>query len=246
MSERKENSWMKRYLNELFLFFFSIGAAYFISWNNTDLLWSFWITSLVVGYVSIFRTSIAPLRLLTTFNLTPGDIKNFWELPTNKKLLSIIFVLVFVAYSLFIVLFLSFHFLIFHLFLAYFLQITFPHPALTDIFAKPDGGQFYTSIQVIKTLLTSYWIIVLEKLIFDYKTKRESSSNQAAHLQHSFINEAFSFEGIKRPYVQVARIHITIFLLFALSAVETNQYLIYVMIFSLFFFPMSIIRKVKS
>ena len=235
---------MKKYFTELFLFFFSIGAAYFIGWNNTDLLWSFWTTSLVVGYVSIFRTCIAPLPLLTTFNLTPADIKKFWVLP--KKMLTMLFVLVFVAYSLFMLLFLSFHFLVFHLFLAYFLQIIFPHPALIEIFAKPDSGQFYTSFLVIKTLLTSYWIIVLEKLIFDYKTNRESSINQSAHFQESFLSKAFSFDGIIRPYVQVARIHISIFLLFALYAVETNQYLIYVVIYSLFFFPISILRKVKS
>ncbi len=237
---------MKRYLTELFLFFFSIGAAYFIGWNNTDLLWSFWITSLVIGYVSIFRTSVAPLRLLSKFRLTTENIKKFREMPTAKKLQTMIFVVIFVPLILFILVFLSLHFLIFHLFLAYFLQIIFPHPALIEIFAKPDSGQFYTSFLVIKTLLTSYWIIVFEKFIFDYKTNRESSGNQTTHPQNSFVNEAFSYEGIKRPYVQVARIHITIFLLFALNAVETNQYLIYVVIFSLFFFPTSILRKVKS
>ena len=237
---------MKRYLTELFLFFFSIGAAYFIGWNNTDLLWSFWTTSLVVGYVSIFRTCIAPIPLLTTFNLTPADIKNIWKLPIAKKRLTLLFALVFVVYSLFMLLFLSFHFLIFHLFLAYFLQIIFPHLALTEIFANPDSGQFYTPFLVIKTLLISYWIIVLEKFIFDYKTNRESSSNQTTHPKQSFVNQAFSFEGIKRSYVQVARIHISIFILFALNALETNQFLIYVAIYILFFFPTSILRKVKS
>lgn len=229
-----------------FLFLFSVGAAYFIGWNNTDLLWSFWITSLVIGYVSIFRTSVAPLWLLSKFGLTTENINKFRQMPTAKKLQTMIFVVIFVPLILFLLVFLSFHFLIFHLFLAYFLQIIFPHPALIEILAKPDSGQFYTSFLIIKTLLISYWIIVLEKFIFDYKTSRERSRNQATHFQESFVKEAFSFEGIKRPYMQVARIHISIFLLLVLNAVEANQYLIYVVIYILFFFPTSILRKVKS
>ena len=234
----------KEYLSELLLFFFSIAAAYFIGWNNTDLLWSFWITSLVVGYVSVFRTILSHIRLILKSKSFNTD--KVRDLTTVKKLQTVILVAIFIVPILLWVVFINLHFFIFHLLLAYLLQVVFPHPVLTNILADPKGGQFYTTFQIIKALFMSYWIIIFEKFIFDYKTNRKLSSNQTTHLQPFWVNEAFSFEGIKRPYVQVVRIHISIFLLFAMDAVETNQYLIYVVIYSLFFFPNPILRKVKS
>jgi|GEM_PF-2639936 len=240
-SIRKGNSWMKRYFTELFLFSFSLATAYFMGWNNTDLIWSFWITSLVVGYVTIFRTSIAPLSLLAKLMLSPEDIKKFRELPTTMKLKTAIFVLIFIPISLFYVVFLSFHFCIFHFLIAYWLQVLMPHSDIADILADANGGQFYIYIQIIKTLLMSYWIIVLQKLIFDYRTYWKSGSNKLTDVQHEF----FSFEGIKRPYVQVVRIITLMVLLFWLNSIEANQYMIYVVIYSLFFFPMPAFGKRK-
>lgn len=165
-----QNNWMKKYFTELLLFFFSIAAAYFIGWNNTDLIWSLWITSLVVGYVSIFRASTGPISLLVKYKLTSEEIKEWRELPTFEKVQFIILVLIFIPISLFIVVFLSVHFCIFHLLTAYWLQVLMPHSGIADILANANGGEFYGYLQIIMTLLMSYWIIVLQKLIFDYRT----------------------------------------------------------------------------
>ncbi|MFA6025801.1 MAG: DUF6498-containing protein [Ignavibacteriaceae bacterium] len=238
----KGNSRLKRYGIALFLFSFSLAAAYFMGWNNTDLIWSFWITSLVVGYVTIFRTTVAPLSMLTKLILSPEDGKKFRELPATTKLKIAIFVLFFIPISLFYVVFLSFHFCIFHILIAYWLQVIMPHAGITDILAGANGGGFYISVQIIKTLLMSYWIIVLQKLIFDYRTYWKSGSNKVSPVQQNF----FSFEGLTRPYVQVVRILVLMVLLFWLNSIEANQYLVYVVIYSLFFFPMPSFRKVKS
>lgn len=232
---------MKRYMTALFLFLFSIAAAYFMGWNNTDLIWSFWITSLVVGYVTIFRTTLAPLRLLAKLMLSPEDKKKFRELPTTMKLKIAIFGLFFIPISLFYVVFLSFHFCLFHLLIAYWLQGLMPNWDISNILADVNSGGFYISIQIIKTLLLSYWIIVLQKLIFDYRTHWESGRNKEAPVRQEF----FSYEGIKRPYVQVVRIIALMVLLAWLNSIEANQYLIYVMIFSFFFFPIPSFRIVK-
>jgi hypothetical protein len=117
-----------------------------------------------------------------------------------------------------------------------------PHAGITDILADAKGGGFYISIQIIKTLLLSYWIIVLQKLIYDYRTYWKKGSNKVSPVQQEF----FSFEGLKRPYVQVVRIIALMVLLFWLNSIQANQYLIYVVIYSLFFFPIPSFRKVKS
>ena len=91
-SRWKGNSWIQRYSIELFLFSFSLATAYFMGWNNTDLIWSFWITSLVVGYLTVFRTTVAPLSLLAKLIVSPEEIKKFRELPITMKLKIAIFV----------------------------------------------------------------------------------------------------------------------------------------------------------
>lgn len=240
-SSWKRNSWIKSYFTELFLFSFSLAAAYFIGWNNTDLIWSLWITSLVVGYVTIFRTTVAPLSFLVKLIRSPEDKKEFRELPTTTKLKMAIFVLFFIPISLFFIVFLSFHFCIFHILIAYWLQMIMPHPEITDILTGANGGGFYISVQIIKTLLSSYWIIVLQKLIFDYRTNWKSGSNKVSPVQQNL----FSFEGLTRPYVQVMRILALMLLLFWLHDTGINQFLIYVLIFSLFFFPIPTFGKHK-
>lgn len=238
----KVNSWMQRYFTELFLFSFSLAAAYFIGWNNTDLIWSFWITSLVVGYVTIFRTTVAPLSLLVKLMRSQKDNKKFRQLPIMDKLKIGVFAVFFIPISLFFVVFLSFHFCIFHILIAYWLQMIMPHEGITDILADANGGGFYIFIQIITTLLLSYWIIVLQKLIFDYRTFWKSSNNKVSPVQHEF----FSFEGLKRPYIKVVKIIALMVLLFWLNSIQANQYMVYVVIFSLFFFPVPSLRKVKS
>lgn len=240
-SSWKRNSWIKKYFTELFLFSFSLAAAYFIGWSNTDLIWSLWITSLVVGYVTIFRTTVAPLSMLTKLIQSPEDGKKFRELPVTTKLKIVIFVLFFIPISLFYVVFLSFHFCIFHILIAYWLQVIMPHAGITNILVDANGGGFYISIQIIKTLLLSYWIIVLQKLIFDYRTYWKSGSNKASPVEQNF----FSFKGLTRPYVQVVRIITLMVLLFWLNSIKANQYMVYVVIFSLFFFPIPSFKKVK-
>lgn len=241
-SSWKENSWMKKYFIELFLFFSAIAAAYFMGWNNTDLIWSFWITSLVVGYVSIFRTSAAPFSLFNKNKLSLEDLKKFKELPITKKLLTILAVLIFVPTILFQIIFLSLHFCIFYLFAAYWLQELMPHSGITDILVDANGGGFYITIQIIKTLLLSYWIIVIQKLVFDYRTYWKSGSKKVSPVQQEF----FSYKGIIQPYVKVVRIIALMLLLFWLNETGINQFLIYVLIFSFFFFPIPSFRKVKE
>ncbi|MDP3581752.1 MAG: hypothetical protein Q8S39_07440 [Ignavibacteria bacterium] len=240
-SRWKGNSWIQRYSIELFLFSFSLATAYFMGWNNTDLIWSFWITSLMVGYVTIFRTTIAPLTLLAKLIRSPEDNKEFRQLPIITKLKMAIFVLFFIPISLFYIVFLSFHFCVFHLLLAYWLQMLMPHSGITDFLADANGGQFYIYFQIIKTLLLSYWIIVIEKLVFDYRTYWKSGSNKLTPVQQKF----FSYEVIMRPYVQVMRILALMLLLFWLHETGINQYLIYVLIYSLFYFPIPAFGKRK-
>ena len=233
---------MKSYFTELFLFSFSLAAAYFLGWNNTDLIWSLWITSLVVGCISIFRTSIAPLGFLAKLILNAEEIKKFRELPAAMKLKNVIFVLFFIPISLVYIVFLSFHFLFFHILIAYWLQQLMPHPGITAVLASGNSGQFYIPVQIIKILLMSYWIIVIQKLIIDYRNYRNSGRNKVRLVQQEF----FSFEGFKRPYIQVVRIVALMVLLFLLNSIKVNQYLIYVSIYSLFFFPIPSFRKLKS
>lgn len=233
----KELSRWRNYSKELSLFFSAILFAYFFGWNTTDLIWGLWITSFVVGNISLFRSGfVAPISSIKAI-LTYENLKEFKIEPASEKLKFFVFVLIAAPFYLGFRIFLILHFSIFHIFHAWVLIILFPHPDLIKIIDDDNnGGQFSIPILIVKTLLMSYWIIVLQKLLFDHIKHGENTDNDDS----DFIDD------IKRPYLQVFRIHILIFIMVGLNEINANQYLIYVVIYSLFFFPLSIFSKTKS
>lgn len=229
----------RNYSKEISLFFSAILFAYFFGWNTTDLIWGLWITSFIVGNVGLFRTGFTFLILSFAKTITFENFKELKrELDSKKKFLKLIFGLFFVVPILFAHgVFLILHFSVFHFGHAWFLYNLAPHPDLGGILNNGNvDSQFSIPIQIVKTLLMSYWVIVLQKLIFDHIKHGESTGNDDSDL----------IDLIKRPYLQVVRIHFLIFILVGLNEINANQYLIYVVIYSLFFFPLSIFSKTKS
>lgn len=232
---------MKKYFTELFMFFFSIATAYFIGWNNTDLIWGLWITSFIVGNVSLIRSGFTALVRVVKTGLTSENIKKFQKEPNSEKIKFLIFVLIFAPFFFIIGAFFLVHFSLFHFFHAFVLSAFFPHPDVMRIVDGVNKGSgIIIHILIVKTLLMSYWIIVLQKLIFDHIRHGESAGNDDS--DHSMRPYMPPFA---RPYIQVAKIHTLIFILAGLNAINANKYLIYVVIYSVFFFPLPTFSKAK-
>ncbi|MEQ8514629.1 MAG: DUF6498-containing protein [Chromatocurvus sp.] len=47
------NRWFARILPDLLAFALGLSVAYYLEWDTTDLVWSLWLCSLVLGYLTL-------------------------------------------------------------------------------------------------------------------------------------------------------------------------------------------------
>lgn len=215
----------------LFFFLTSLGAAYFFGWNNTDLIWSFWTTSLIVGNVALLRALVGPVHWLMN-KTTAAEWTELRTAPLSRKLGGLVLALFLAAHHLALVAFLVLHFSVFHMGHAWVLQGLFPHPALVQ---AADGWSDTPMLDAARILLMSYWLVVFQKLLFDHMEAKTMEDVEPS------LGEA-----VKRPYLQVVRIHLLIFVVVGLDALEAPRGLTYGVLFTIFFFPLEVFRATEA
>jgi hypothetical protein len=213
----------------LSFFVSSLAAAYLFGWNNTDLVWSFWTASFIVGNVALLRGLASPLLFIKK-KATAADWQQLGQAGVVKQIgmfvVAIVLLCGHLAFSAFMVL----HFSVFNFGQAWVLQALFPHPGLA---AAMEGDLAPGALEVARILLGSYWFIVLQKLLFD-RMAPDTADGEA---------DPDIGEWVKRPYLQVARMQLLIFAVVGLNALDAPQFLVYVIIFTIFFFPLEVFRR---
>ena len=53
MTQNRQKTTIERVLLDVLAFGIGLSCAYFLKWKTTDLVWSLWLSSLVVGYLTI-------------------------------------------------------------------------------------------------------------------------------------------------------------------------------------------------
>src|SRR5687767_11809096 len=122
--ERWATAWL-----DAVAFAIGLGLAWALKWRTTDLVWSLWLSSLVIGYALIVWTVSAPLReLLLNMHADRSGIAG----PGPKS----VAIAIFGVGTLFGLAFFTVHFGGFHVGHSFFLNMLFP------ITEKPAHGFF--------------------------------------------------------------------------------------------------------
>lgn len=137
-------------------------------WNPSDIVWSLWTTSLMLGYVYIILWHIGPLLHKTQRRGRGGPL------------------------SLFTLVFIFFHFSFFHLVHSFFLSQFFPNPLLNIApFAsgEVDGvaSQFFTTL---RWALFLYWPFVLTSAFSRFDIYTEALNDKNADMMTPYKNVA--------------------------------------------------------
>jgi len=135
-------------------------------------------------------------------------------------------VLLILAGALFLLAFFSVHFCMFHYGHSVFLNLFFP--------LMPESGRGFPNLFVtLETALKAYWPVVLATYLSRW---------------HDFLPDGQSLDGMKngntltKPYANVVRMHILIFVFAGLAAVHATHLAVYpVLLF--YFFPWRMILK---
>jgi tetratricopeptide (TPR) repeat protein len=202
-----------------FVFIFLI--ALLNRWEVADMVWSLWITSLMLGY-GYLLSGITSNAILNGINIQDSLLARIF--PSSISSALSIAGLIFGA--LFQVLFFSIHFGLFHFVHSIFLNDFFP--LIDRSFEQPIDF-----IRFITISLTLYWPVILFSF---FATLRR--------FQRIFLLAEKDF--MKRPYINVIKIHISIFLFAGISAIGFPDWIL-LLIFVIYFFPFSAtIEYIKS
>ncbi len=194
-----------------FVFIFLIALVN--RWGVADMVWSLWITSLTLGY-GYLLAGITSNAISNDLNVQDSLLARIF--PSSISSALSIAALFFGA--IFQILFFSLHFGLFHFVHSIFLNDFFP--IIYRSFEQP-----LDFIRFITISISLYWPVILFTL---FATLRR--------FQRIFILAEKDF--MKRPYINVIKIHISIFLFAGISAIGFQDWIL-LLIFVIYFFPFS-------
>lgn len=201
--------WFQVFLG-LFSFLIMLLTAAAQKWTATEIVWSLWISSLVLGY-SFIVTAILAMFFGYQEMGPVGKISSF--IGKDSWLLRLIG-------AIFMMAFFSFHFLFFHFVHSIFLNQFFPL-VRSDVFDGMGGGYF---IKLIALCIRRFWPFILT-----------SGISQSGKYLRAFQQAGDSF--LSMPYKNVVRMHLSIFVFAFLHIVGVPSIALYFVLF-VYFFPL--------
>lgn len=234
-------------LPNLLAFAFGLGLAYFQRWEVTDLVWSLWLGSLVIGYLTIL-SALGAVAYLGLHAVKQTEFDQAQRIPIIAAGL---------GFGLFILGFFSFHFGGFHAGHSVFLQSFFPIAGIPgDGFGSAFMNPPLLWALAFKHLLKPYGLFLLPAIIVErqmvfrpiadaFKTLRSNNSRTNFSLAGSLIGESPLKSAMLRPYLNVVRMHLLIFF-FAISAVlNIDSFAVYAVVYFVYFFPWAELKKLR-
>lgn len=230
---------LRSILPDLFAFALGLGAAWILRWQTTDLVWSLWLGSLVLGYLTIVST-IAGYAYMGIRAMTQPEFPKKHR-PTAFLIGTVV--------ALFFLAFFSFHFCAFHAAHAGFLSLFFPlqgvpKNAFFDAFLNPvrlwKTVFHYMPLAYASFLIPA--IIAERKYVFAFfirsiKEARVMGVDHKRNVQAMMQPNKSLKDPFARPYLNVIRMHLLIFFFAGCYALKVHSFLAYAVVYCVYFFP---------
>lgn len=240
--------WYLRIAPDMLAFALGLGLAYAFKWTTTDLVWSLWLGSLVLGYLTLL-SAIAGGAYLGSCALRQAETKNRTGL-----------IVIGVLGGLFFLGFFSLHFCGFHAGHSVFLNAFFPIEGMPrqgfgEAFINPPLLWFLT----FKHLMAPYGLFLIPAVIAERKhvfrpfTDAVRSVAPTPDADESAVPGMESEKGgrsigdvMKRPYLNVMRMHFLIFFFAFCHMLKLDSFVVYAVVYSVYFFPWGEIKALRA
>ena len=240
-TEDTRPSWFSAWPDAL-AFVLGLGVAWVAGWTTTDLVWSLWLSSLVVGYAMIVWTIVRPGIDLA--RAASRDRAFTHQIISAHKGASIAGLSVLVFGGLFMLAFFTVHFGGFHYVHSQFLHSFFPLDA-------GDAGRVRTAgMATYLDVAQRYWLFLpaaflAERAGFERRSapwsKDDLSVTPAAIAARK---AAYAKKGaMMAPYRNVLRMHGLIFFFAFAHFTQLDGFLVYAVVYAVYFFPWRLLRK---
>lgn len=229
----------------------SLSVAYFLGWKPTDLVWSLWLCSLVLGYLTLL-SAVGAGAYVGLFAVRQSDYKIKQLLPG---------ILIGTVIGLFVLVFFSFHFCGFHAGHSVFLRQFFPLDGMPrDGFGAAFMNPPLLWMLAFKHLMRPYGLFLIPAIIAERRyvfaplIKAISAVRTGIATMDSLADRTDGKPGrtrnplsdaMARPYINVVRMHLLIFFFGICYALKVDSFFVYAVVYSVYFFPWSELKEVK-
>lgn len=232
---------------DLGAFAFGLGTAWREHWQATDLVWSLWLSSLVVGYASMMwtlgRTAIAGAAaaragVLTMSKTASGtvaiDVAGRPNAPAATPIPPAAAMAGLTAITLFLMGFFTVHFGLFH----------FVHSAFLSMFFPVDGDRGgFPGLHVYPTVVRRYWIFLPATFIAERAAFLRAVPATTAGFATAIAGIGPSLTA---PYKNVVRMHLLIFVFFGTWMLHLDNIVVVAIVYAVYFFPWAAFSKRDS
>jgi len=236
-------------LPDFLAFGIGLGLAWFLEWETTDLVWSLWLCSLVLGYLTLL-SAIGGGSYIGLHAIRHEDFKAEQRIPVIAGGIAI---------GAFFLGFFSLHFCGFHAGHSVFLRQFFPLDGMPemgfgDAFMNPPLLWYLT----FKYLMIPYGIFLVPALIAERKhvfmpflkaVVAVDSEVEPVSLVGSLKKGAKDKkknplgDAMGRPYINVVRMHLLIFFFAFCHAMKMDSFFVYAVVYFVYFVPWKEMKK---
>lgn len=236
-------SWAKAW-PDLVAFAAGLAVAWYFQWETRDLVWSLWLSSLVIGYAMIAWGIFGPGVFIAT---------KAWReramLRSEPKTPMAAATMVLLAGGLFLLAFFTVHFGGFHYGHSVFLNAFFPvEPGLTRSF--PGPALYWEVFQ-------RYWwflpaAAIAERAAFRFTPAVSEPPDTSVKAEDIAARKArnarrgLSKDGMMAPYRNVIRLHLLIFFFAGAHFARLDGFFVYAVVYAVYFFPWRLLKKETS
>lgn len=219
---------------DLLAFAAGLAVAWFGGWQTTDLVWSLWLSSLVVGYALIVWSVTVPLR--TVLGGMAKERLSLAGLVPEAATVGL-----FGAGTLFGLAFFTVHFGGFH----------YVHSVFLNLFFPLTGGRSFPGWKLYGTVVTRYWMFLpvaflAERTAFrriDHPPPDDGPVTAAAIVQRKARN---ADSGMTVAYMGVIRMHLLIFFFAFAHFAKIENFAVYAVVYAVYFFPWRLLRPAAA
>ena len=210
-------------------FAIGLGLAWALKWRTTDLVWSLWLSSLVVGYALIVWIVSAPLReLLLNMHADRSGIGG----PGAKALV----ILMLAAGMLFELVFFTVHFGGFHLGHSLILHSFYP--------VLDPKARGLTDWAVYGEVFARYWVFLPAAFLAERQLfRRAPTETDQAVTPEAIAARKAKGGAMLLPYRGVIRMHLLIFFFVGAHFAGLDDFIVYAVVYAVYFFPWRLLRR---
>jgi len=237
---------LKQIWPDMLAFALGLGAAWFLEWKTTDLVWSLWLGSLALGYLTILGTILGAAWVggHGIFHSDVPSAQRLWAVAAGT------------VGGLFLLGFFTLHFGGFHAGHAVFLSSFFPldgmpENAFSDSFTSPAHliglvGEFILPVYGAFLLPA---IIAERSYVFAPLMEARKAVHEGLHnvrprhyLRLGAGTKRSRKDPFTRPYVNVIRMHMLIFFFAGVHWLGADSFFSYATVYVVYFFPWKAFR----